>query len=105
MNQLDVHRLNPVIGGRGESSEIIVFLQHRHARAIDTVIVAPVVLEGTLPSLQRARPSVILEGREHIAVVDRLAAVERHSIGQRVGSLENYRDELIRAVDVLLTGF
>jgi|tagenome__1003787_1003787.scaffolds.fasta_scaffold18811715_2 hypothetical protein len=35
----------------------------------------------------------------------RLAAVERHSVGPRVGLLEPHRDDLIRAIDTLFTGF
>jgi hypothetical protein len=35
----------------------------------------------------------------------RLAAVERHSVGPRVGSLEPHRDDLIRAIDTPFTGF
>jgi toxin CcdB len=105
MNQFDVHRLRPAEEAAGQSSDIVVILQHRHARAVDTVIVAPVVRSGSLPPLDRVRPPVTLDGRQHVAVVDRLAAVERRSIGQRVGSLEAHRYELIRAVDILFTGF
>lgn len=104
MEQFDVHRLRDRDEGR-PSNELVVILQHRHARAVDTVIVAPVVRRGSLPPLERVRPPVSFEDREHVAVVDRLAAVERYAIGPRVGSLHAYRDDLIRAVDTLFTGF
>jgi hypothetical protein len=61
--------------------------------------------EAALPSLERIRPPVNFEGKPYVVVVDRLAAVERHSVGPRVGSLEPHRDELIRAIDTLFTGF
>ena len=86
-------------------TEVVVILQHRHTFDVDTVIVAPLVSAGTLPPLGRIRPRVGLEGREHVAVMDRLAAVERRAIGPRVGSVQAYRDELIRAIDTLFTGF
>jgi toxin CcdB len=105
MDQFDVHRLRAAPGDSTASSAFVVILQHQHAHALDTVIVAPLMPRRALPALGRVRPKVDFEGREHIAAVDRLAAVERHSIGYRVGSLDAYRDDLIRAIDVLFTGF
>jgi hypothetical protein len=104
MDQFDVHRLRPLAGSKRQS-ELVIILQHPHARAVDTVIVAPLRHLGGLPPLERVRPLVMFEGREYIAVVDRLAAIERRTIGERVGGLDTYRYDLIRALDVLLTGF
>ena len=104
MDQFDVHRMRDVDTGP-RSNELVVVLQHGHARAVETVIVAPIVSRGRLPPLRRVRPLVKLDGEEHVAVVDRLAAIERSSVGPRVGSLEAHRDDLIRAVDTLFTGF
>ena len=104
MEQFDVHRLGELKGGR-PSNELVVILQHRHARAVDTVIVAPVVPPSSLPPLERIRPSVRLEAEEYVAVIDRLAAVERNLVGPRIGSLQAHRDDLIRAIDTLFTGF
>jgi hypothetical protein len=104
MEQFDVHELRKPKGGL-PANEVVVILQHGHARAVETVIVAPLVSSSTLPPLGRIRPPVSLEGRPHIAVIDRLAAVERSAIGPRVGSVQAHRDDLIRAVDTLFTGF
>ena len=104
MQQFDMHRLLDPDEDR-LSNTLVVILQHRHARAVDTVIVAPVVPGSSLPSLERIRPPVNFEGKQYVVAVDRLAAVERHSVGPRVGSLEPHRDDLIRAIDTLVTGF
>ena len=104
MQQFDMHRLLDPDEDR-LSNTLVVILQHRHARAVDTVIVAPVVPGSSLPSLERIRPPVNFESKQYVVVVDRLAAVERHSVGPRVGSLEPHRDDLIRAIDTLVTGF
>ena len=104
MQQFDMHRLRDS-DENGLSKALVVILQHGHTRAVDTVIVAPVVPRSSLPSLERIRPPVNFKGEPYVVAVDRLAAVERHSVGPRVGSLEPHRDDLIRAVDTLFTGF
>jgi hypothetical protein len=55
MQQFDMHRLRDPDEDR-LSNKLVVILQHRHARAVDTVIVAPVLPGGSLPSLERIRP-------------------------------------------------
>ena len=79
MDQFDVHRLRAA-SESDEAPELVVILQHGHARAVDTVIVAPVVPTDRLRPLGRVRPPFQVDGEEHVAVVDRLAAVERQSI-------------------------
>jgi hypothetical protein len=55
MDQFDVHRLRAA-SESDEAPELVVFLQHGHARAVGTVIVAPVVPEGRLRPLGRDSP-------------------------------------------------
>src|SRR5215212_3332858 len=104
MQQFDMPRLREP-GDDRLSNTLVVILQHRHARDVDTVIVAPVVPGSSLPSLERIRPPVNFEGNPYVVVVDRLAAVERHSVVPRVRALEPHLYDLIRAIDTLFTGF
>lgn len=46
-----------------------------------------------------------VDGAEQVVVVGRMAAVERRSLGQRVGSVAAYRNEIISPLDLLFTGY
>jgi hypothetical protein len=105
MDQFAVYRVRSLLGADRRHSELVVILQHAHARAVETVIVAPLHGKDRLPPLERIRPLVAIEGREYIVAVDRLAAIDRRTLGERIGSLDAHRYDLIRALDVLLTGF
>lgn len=103
MDQFAVYRVRSLLGADRRHSELVVILQHAHARAVETV--APLHGKDRLPPLERIRPLVAIEGREYIVAVDRLAAIDRRTLGERIGSLDAHRYDLIRALDVLLTGF
>jgi hypothetical protein len=53
MDQFDVHRLRAA-SESDEAPELVVILQHGHARAVDTVIVAVGSLESHRDDLMRA---------------------------------------------------
>jgi len=46
-----------------------------------------------------------VDGVEHVLVVDRIAAIERATMRQRVGNVAPYRDEIVSALDLLFTGY
>lgn len=81
-----------------------VILQHRLLDDLDTCVIAPLVPAGQRLPVRRLRPPVRIAEKEYVLAIDRLAAVERRSIGEAVGSLAFRRDEIIAAVDLLFTG-
>jgi len=104
MDQFDVHRLR---GPEGRSARVdfVVILQHRFIDPLETCVVAPLMPIERLPSLERLRPIVTSEDHELVVAIDRLAALERRSIGSTAGSLAAYHDEIIAALDLLFTGY
>ena len=99
MDQFDIC---PLRGGRGNP---VVILQHRLSHHLDTCVVAPLVPISQLPAMERMRPLVRFQDRDHVIAVDRLAAVGRRSIDKPIGSLAAERDGIIVAIDLLFTGY
>lgn len=100
MNQFDVYRLKQA---RGDG--LVVILQHDTTANLETRIVAPLAQQSAIPPAERLRPIIEVNGSEHVLVVDRIAAVQRRSLAQRVGSVAAYRDDIISALDLLFTGY
>ena len=100
MKQFDVYRLKQ---SRGDG--LVVILQHDTTENLETRIVAPLAQRSAIPPAERLRPIIEMDASEHVLVVDRIAAVERRSLGQRVGSVAAHRDEIISALDLLFTGY
>ena len=99
MDQFDIC---PLRGGRGNP---VVILQHRLSHHLDTCVVAPLVPTSQLPPIERMRPLIRYQDRDHVIVIDRLAAVARRSIDKPVGSAAAQRDHIIAAIDLLFTGY
>jgi toxin CcdB len=94
MKQFDIYRLQQSKGDR-----LVVILQHETTENLETRIVAPLARRSAIPPAERLRPAIEIRSREYVLVVDRIAAAERRSLGQRVGSVAGYRDDIISALD------
>ena len=68
-------------------------------------IVAPLRPHGEYQLLPRLTPKVIFGGEEYVVHVHDLAAVPGRQLSQPVGTLQEHRDELLRAIDILTRGF
>ena len=68
-------------------------------------IVAPLRDEGRYQTLPRLTPRVFFEGSDYIVHTHDLAAIPGRQLGVAIGSLSDYRDDLLRAIDILTRGF
>jgi toxin CcdB len=69
-------------------------------------VVIPLLLVAKAPPpIPRLHPIVRVEASDFIVVTHRISSVERRKLGAVVGTLSHHQDEIIRALDVLLTGF
>jgi hypothetical protein len=102
MDHLDICRLRS--GARsGPSAEgLVAILQHWIAAELETCVVAPLVPAVQLPAIDRLRPTVVIRKTPYVLAVDRLAAINRRSIGPTIGSIAEQRDRVTRALDLLL---
>lgn len=96
MAQFDLYRLK---GG-----QLVVDLQTDLIGIDATRIVAPLRDAGKYTAFPGLTPSVEISGVKWIVRVQELAAVPGAELREPVGSLENYRDDLKRALDILIDG-
>jgi toxin CcdB len=96
-----VENLNPA---RRRAYPFLVVLQHDRASSTGSVIAAPLFVSN--PALVRTRlhPSIQIQGRRYVVLMEELAAIPRQSLGRVVGSAESHRYDLIAALDLLFTG-
>ncbi|MCB4458524.1 CcdB family protein [Leisingera sp. McT4-56] len=96
MAQFDLYRLN---GG-----QLVVDLQTDLIGIDASRIVAPLREAGRYAAFPGLTPSVEAEAATWIVRVQELAAVAGTELGEPIGSLEEHRDALKRALDILIDG-
>lgn len=97
MAQFDVYRL--------PNEVLVVDLQTDLIGLDASRVVAPLLEEGGFAAFPGLTPSVRFEDRNWIVRIPQLAAVPAKDLQDCVGSLQNARDELKRALDILIDGF
>jgi toxin CcdB len=55
--------------------------------------------------MTRLTPKVDIDGQSYLLLTPQLASISRKELGKTVANLGSYRNEIIGAVDFLLTGF
>ena len=74
---------------------------------LDTRVMVPLYrMEATgVQPLARLTPVVLFQGQSLVAMVPELAGVSRRDLGTVCGDLASARGEILKAIDLLLTGF
>ena len=57
------------------------------------------------PNVRDLTPRLVVQGEELMMLTPFIAAVQRNRLGKPLGNLLNQGDDIIRALDILLTGF
>ena len=103
MAQFDVY-LNPNTATR----KAIPFLLDVQADLLDTLVtrvVVPLILAEEMGlAAKRLNPQFKVKGASVIMSTAEMAGVPNRSLGDKVASLKNKRDEIIAALDLLFTG-
>lgn len=103
MAQFDVF-LNPNTATR----KAIPFLLDVQADLLDSLttrVVVPLVLEGEMGlAAKHLNPQFKIKGVMVVMSTAELAGISNRSLGDKVASLKNKRDEIIAALDLLFTG-
>ena len=102
IRQFDV-RVFGARAARGDA-ELVVVLQHEGVPG-RLIVVAPFVAHGSRPVLSRYGPLVRFAERDYHVATNELAAVDKAELGAQLGSVSHHRDAIVRALDLLFTGF
>ena len=99
MAQFDVYRLP-----RGAGSILVVDLQNKLFDGLATRVVAPLYpLNAKDKPILRLNPVVEIEGQLYLLAIQEMSALRVKSLGAKVASLEARRDEIVAAIDFLIT--
>ncbi|MDB5361282.1 MAG: CcdB-like protein [Rhodospirillales bacterium] len=99
--QYDVHR-NP---RRGSTAPYLLDIQQDLLRDLDTRVVIPLVPSDRFKRLSATlHPVFQIDGRLHVLLTHRLAAIHRRDLGETVVNLAVRSVEIGAAVDILRSG-
>lgn len=82
----------------------VVVLQSHYLDPLDTVVVAPLVRDAN-PVLSPLDIPLKFQGEALAIAIAELSHIDRKRMTRSLGNLAEYRDEISRALDRLLTGF
>ncbi len=83
----------------------LLVLQSDMIETRSSCVVAPLVKVGNFQPVQKLHPVVTIENNDYIISTAELAGISRQDIGPVVCSLQNQRDDIIAALDLLFLGF
>ncbi|MGO9173226.1 MAG: CcdB family protein [Rhodomicrobium sp.] len=101
MAQFDVYRFAP----RGAGFTLVVDVQNKLLDGLATRVVAPLYpLQAKDKPILRLNPVTVIEGRRYYLAIQEMSALRVKALGAAVTSLEAQRDEIVAAIDFLITG-
>ncbi len=92
--------------GRGrEIFPYLVDVQSNLADEFSTRFVVPLMLAGSaVMAMQRANPLIEFEGQSYLFVANQLANISASRLGKPLGNIDRWREEMVAAIDFMITG-
>ncbi len=89
------------------SFPLLVDVQTELLEELNTRVVIPLTKVAALTKkpLRHLTPAVTFEGVAYLLMTPQLAGIARTELGEPVGSLARQRQDILAALDFLLTGF
>lgn len=104
MAQFDIYR-NPDKASAA-ATPFLLDVQSDYLSGFPTRVVVPLVASEQVKKLpHRLNPLFQIDGAGMIMMTEQLASVPKAALGREVTSLAKYRDEIVAAIDFLITGF
>ncbi len=91
---------------RRPNGTLIVDVQHGLLEDLKTRVVVPLIPRtNTSPDSRSLNPSVSFDGKDYLIGTQFLATATLAELGTNLGDITHLRDDIIRALDLLFTGF
>ena len=88
------------------ATQLVVEITNTVFNDVDSILVAPLKLKGTKPSIGNLQVNVDLEGRSFYVDLLDLATVSKRLLKQYNNTdLKKYNDEIKSGIDLLIDGF
>jgi toxin CcdB len=98
MAQFDIYRLR-ALNGYG------VDVQHAHLDQLPSRLILPLLTPAAFAGgISRLNPLVEINGENFVLKTEFATAVSARELGNPIGNLSHYRDQIIAAMDMLVTG-
>jgi len=104
VHQFDVYA-NPFPRSRERQPFLVVLQSDVLTRNLDTMVVAPLEPAASSTFADRLNPPVEIEGNAFVVITQEIVTVRKSVLGTPRASIAAERDNLIRALDLLFTGF
>lgn len=102
MAQFDVYR-NPSERTR-RAMPLLLAVQHDGVSETSSVLMVPLVSPLRAKEQSRLYPIVDIEARQYMVLTPDLASLPRSVLGEPVANLEDERNRLVAALDILFVG-
>jgi toxin CcdB len=90
---------------RGFGFKLVVNVQNKHLEDLGTREVIPLYPLGLADQpMLRLNPIIQIDGERYFLATQEMAAVKLNLLGAKVASLQDRRDEIVAAIDFLITG-
>lgn len=88
------------------SIPLLLDVQSDLLEELGTRVVVPLYTANTLPSrrLRTLTPLFEIKGEQYVMMTPQLAGIQRSLLGPAVAKLASHRDDIIAALDFLITG-
>jgi toxin CcdB len=91
--------------GLGTAKGYVVDVQADLLDSLDTRVVIPLLSRQQVEIMRELTPVIEINGEPYVLLTQELTAIPRRELRTKVGTLNEYRDEIRRALDILLVGF
>ena len=90
----------------GRNRQLSVDVRADTLQGIPVLVLIPLIRSGSAPQPARGlNPKLVVCGAEYQLATQLIASVPRKSFGPPTGTIAPYRDDTLRAPDVLFSGF
>lgn len=91
---------------RRPNGTFVVDVQHGLLKDLNTRVVVPLIAKSNnAPDSRSLNPTVTFDGKYYLISTQFLATATLAELGTTIGDIGHRRDEIIRALDLLFTGF
>jgi toxin CcdB len=104
VNQFDVVP-NPFPRSRERQPFLVALQSDLLTRHFDTLVVAPLEAASSSTFADRLNPRVEIDGNAFVLITQEIVTVRKSVLGKPRASVAAERDKIIRALDMLFTGF
>jgi toxin CcdB len=99
MARFDVHRING-------AEQMLVICQSDYLDHLPTRFVVPLVPIGRAPPrAEQLNPILFVNDEDHVLAPNAAATVRVTQLGPKIGSIAHEQDTIMKALDLLITGF